>query len=419
VISCYIIRRWSSKVPSGPWPARVGSLVRAILPYLTHNCAYVRGTCAWGFFLLLQALGPQGTTELLPAEAPLLLEMTRFLTENKECGKMRDRLKPVFVDFDPLEHTALACFTERSVVLPNPVEGGSLPVEHEDPSGAEHTFADSDFQPSRTFLAHLKDEVSHEMDSLWNRNDLSTYPSCSDELRHQLASVIAGVPRADRPVVAEASTSLVHDPTPCDSGSIGTALVDSSGAQRESAGIQRKFIPLAPPVSPESDTPTTRAREPLIVIASLIDKAPNLAGLCRTAEIFNCQSVCLPNVKITKEAAFQSISVTAEKWLPIREVPRSKLRQYLLDLRARGYALVGVEQTSDSVILDKWEFAPRTAVLLGAEKEGIDAELLPLLDGCVEIPQAGQLRSLNVHVSGSLAIWEYVRQRRAASGAGV
>lgn len=31
----------------------------------------------------------------------------------------------------------------------------------------------------------------------------------------------------------------------------------------------------------------------------------------------------------------------------------------------------------------------------GAEKEGIDADLLPLLDGCVEIPQQGQLRSLN------------------------
>lgn len=282
-------------------------------------------------------------------------------------------------------------------------------------------FADSDFQPSRTFLALLKDEVSHEMDALWNRNDLSTYPSCSDELRIQLASVLAGVPRADRPIVAEAPASaafLPADRAANGSGGVSAVLNDGIGTQRDAAGIQRKFIPLAPPASPESDTASTRTREPLIVIASLIDKAPNLAGLCRTAEIFNCQSVCLPNVKITKELAFQSISVTAEKWLPIREVPRSKLRQHLLDLRSRGYALVGVEQTSDSVILDKWEFAPRTAILLGAEKEGIDAELLPLLDGCVEIPQAGQLRSLNVHVSGSLAIWEYVKQQRAARGIG-
>lgn len=28
----------------------------------------------------------------------------------------------------------------------------------------------------------------------------------------------------------------------------------------------------------------------------------------------------------------------------------------------------------------------------------------------MEIPQQGQLRSLNVHVSGSIVIWEYIRQ---------
>jgi len=127
----------------------------------------------------------------------------------------------------------------------------------------------------------------------------------------------------------------------------------------------------------------------------------------------------MPNVKIAKDQASQSMSVTAEKWLPLREVPRSALRDYLLSMRRQGYALVGVEQTHNSVQLDQWNFQKQTVILLGAEKEGIDAELLPLLDGCVEIPQSGQIRSLNVHVSGSLTIWEYTRQhleRAAAAG---
>lgn len=41
------------------------------------------------------------------------------------------------------------------------------------------------------------------------------------------------------------------------------------------------------------------------------------------------------------------------------------------------------------------------------EKEGIPANVLPLADTCVEIPQFGVTRSLNVHVAGSLFIWEY------------
>lgn len=37
--------------------------------------------------------------------------------------------------------------------------------------------------------------------------------------------------------------------------------------------------------------------------------------------------------------------------------------------------------------------------------------LIPQLDVCVEIPQRGVTRSLNVHVSGALLVWEYTRQR--------
>ena len=31
-----------------------------------------------------------------------------------------------------------------------------------------------------------------------------------------------------------------------------------------------------------------------------------------------------------------------------------------------------------------------------------------MLDLCIEIPQYGVIRSLNVHVSGSILLWEYI-----------
>lgn len=49
------------------------------------------------------------------------------------------------------------------------------------------------------------------------------------------------------------------------------------------------------------------------------------------------------------------------------------------------------------------------------EREGIPANLLQMLDVCVEIPQQGIIRSLNVHVSAALLIWEYTRQHLAFS----
>lgn len=44
------------------------------------------------------------------------------------------------------------------------------------------------------------------------------------------------------------------------------------------------------------------------------------------------------------------------------------------------------------------------------EKEGIPVELIQMLDYCVEIPQLGVIRSLNVHVSAAIAIWEFTKK---------
>lgn len=43
-------------------------------------------------------------------------------------------------------------------------------------------------------------------------------------------------------------------------------------------------------------------------------------------------------------------------------------------------------------------------------------QVLSLLDVALEIPQLGIIRSLNVHVSGAIALYEYTRQRLEAAG---
>ena len=104
-------------------------------------------------------------------------------------------------------------------------------------------------------------------------------------------------------------------------------------------------------------------------------------------------------------------SVTAEKWLPISEVPVDSVKAYLERKRAQGYSVIGLEQTAHSRPLDRFEFPRRTVLVLGREKEGIPVDIIHVLDGCVEIPQLGVVRSLNVHVSGAIAVWEYTRQQ--------
>ncbi|GCB68596.1 hypothetical protein scyTo_0005329 [Scyliorhinus torazame] len=149
----------------------------------------------------------------------------------------------------------------------------------------------------------------------------------------------------------------------------------------------------------------------LIIVASLIDKPTNLGGLCRTSEIFGASALVVNNVHCVNDKQFQALSVSAEQWLPVIEVRPAQLVEYLQRKKTEGYTIIGVEQTANSHNLAHYSFPEKTLLLLGNEREGIPANFIQHLDVCVEIPQCGIIRSLNVHVSGALLMWEYTRQQ--------
>nr|ABF93471.1 RNA methyltransferase, TrmH family protein, expressed [Oryza sativa Japonica Group] len=158
-----------------------------------------------------------------------------------------------------------------------------------------------------------------------------------------------------------------------------------------------------------------QSQQQLIVVASLVDRIPNLAGLTRTCEIFKAVGLAVADKSIIEDKQFRLISVTAEKWLPMMEVPVNSVKVFLEKKRLEGYSVIGLEQTANSKPLDHFSFPSKTVLVLGREKEGIPVDIIHVLDACVEIPQLGIVRSLNVHVSGAIAVWEYTRQQRIAT----
>ncbi|KAK6935086.1 tRNA/rRNA methyltransferase, SpoU type, partial [Dillenia turbinata] len=155
-------------------------------------------------------------------------------------------------------------------------------------------------------------------------------------------------------------------------------------------------------------------RQQFILVASFLDRIPNLAGLARTCEVvFKATGLAVADANIVHDKQFQLISVTAEKWVPIIEVPVNTVRVFLEKKKQEGFSVLGLEQTANSISLDRYNFPRKTVLVLGREKEGIPVDIIHILDACVEIPQLGVVRSLNVHVSGAIALWEYTRQQRS------
>ena len=145
----------------------------------------------------------------------------------------------------------------------------------------------------------------------------------------------------------------------------------------------------------------TQAHPGLVVAASPIDKAPNLGGLSCTCRILGVGALVIGSKNIVKDKEFFTVSVTSEHWVPLVECPLHRLGPWLLEKRTESFRIVAVKQTANSVCLDSFTFPARCVLLLGKEKEGVPVELLDLVDDCVEIPQHGLIRSLNLHVTGA------------------
>ncbi|KAL2636392.1 hypothetical protein R1flu_007871 [Riccia fluitans] len=156
-------------------------------------------------------------------------------------------------------------------------------------------------------------------------------------------------------------------------------------------------------------------RQDLIVVASLVGSVPNLAGLARTCEVFKASTLVVADAAVAEDRQFQLISVTAEQWIPLLEVPEVGISSYLKRKRREGYSILGLEQTANSVSVDKYLFPKKVVLVLGRESDGIPVDIIHSLDTCLEIPQLGVIRSLNVHVSGAIAVWEYTRQQLSRS----
>uniref|UniRef100_A0A8C6X300 tRNA (guanosine(18)-2'-O)-methyltransferase TARBP1 n=1 Tax=Naja naja TaxID=35670 RepID=A0A8C6X300_NAJNA len=199
---------------------------------------------------------------------------------------------------------------------------------------------------------------------------------------------------------------------------IGLNLAEPSN-ERRWVNVQKKIIPCkasAPDLDLElifqdRATKLGKSNRKLIVVASLIDKPTNLGGLCRTCEIFGVSALTVSNLHYINDKQFQHLSVSAEQWLSVIEVKPFQLIEYLEQKKTEGYFIIGVEQTAKSCNLMEYCFPEKSLLLLGNEHEGIPANVIQHLDTCVEIPQQGVIRSLNVHVSGALLIWEYTRQQ--------
>ncbi|GEN71975.1 RNA methyltransferase [Chryseobacterium lathyri] len=149
---------------------------------------------------------------------------------------------------------------------------------------------------------------------------------------------------------------------------------------------------------------------PLVIILDNLRSMHNVGASFRTADAFLIEKIILcgitpqpPHREIHKAALGATESVD---W-----AHESDINTAINDYKSRGYQIIGIEQTTDSVMITDFSIdkSKKYALILGNEVEGISDEALPNIDTFLEIPQLGTKHSLNVSVCGGIVMWEFAK----------
>lgn len=155
-------------------------------------------------------------------------------------------------------------------------------------------------------------------------------------------------------------------------------------------------------------------RLPLTVVLNNIRSLHNVGSILRTCDGAGVEKVwicgitgCPPNNQIHKTALGAEDHIDWEYATEIVPVVRG--------YRERGYQIVVLEQTEQSVFHHSYQPAGGVCLIIGNEVEGVQQEVADLGDVSVEIEMAGIKNSLNVAVAFGIMAYQ-IRARMRGDG---
>lgn len=150
---------------------------------------------------------------------------------------------------------------------------------------------------------------------------------------------------------------------------------------------------------------------PVCIVLDNIRSLHNVGSAFRTADAFKVEKIFLtgitgtpPHREIHKTALGATESV---QWQYDSEAAVAVQR-----LKEEGYTIVIVEQTSQSLPLQKFNIQPkgRYCLVFGNEVNGVSEAVISLADTALEIPQEGTKHSLNISVCLGIVVWEIFKK---------
>ena len=143
---------------------------------------------------------------------------------------------------------------------------------------------------------------------------------------------------------------------------------------------------------------------PIVLLTDHVVRPANVGGLFRIADAFGVQKLILGGTMELNRKVWNTSRAT-EKVVEYEQ--KGDLRPTLGQLRKEGYVLVGLEITDSSTAIASIALKKeqKIALVIGAERHGINEAVLKALDFCCHVEMYGQNSSMNVVQATSIALY--------------
>lgn len=153
-------------------------------------------------------------------------------------------------------------------------------------------------------------------------------------------------------------------------------------------------------------------QDDLTLVLANIHDPHNVSAIYRSCDAFGVSSVRLYYTTTAFPVLGGKTSASARKWVESRRFRDCDALKE--DLKNQNCQILATSFSEKAKPLRDYNFLRPTAIIMGNEHAGVDAELLAIADGELYIPMHGMIQSFNVSVAAAIILAEAARQREEA-----
>ncbi len=154
----------------------------------------------------------------------------------------------------------------------------------------------------------------------------------------------------------------------------------------------------------------------LTVVLEDIYQSHNASAVLRSCDGFGIQDVHIIENRNSFDAS-SGVTIGADRWLSLHRYKKTdadNTRLCLDHLKKQGYTIVATTPHTEDVAIQELPVEGKTALVFGAEQEGLSDRALELADVYVKIPMFGFSESFNISVSAALCLYDFTSRMRSS-----